>query len=1523
MQHFVANKPVKLVTDKSEFNVLPDEATFLRGYRINFNKNQNKSGEEGGNAGVGTGVNSTVEACPTLLLPPGINKTIGAGSCTETNHFYLMNWNSNNLHGIYRISGDTLLSEIIMVDARLMFSIDPKNFIAQHRMTFRVVYNSGDGKKREIKEIIMNYTDGNQWQRWINILSAIATKGYNATDFPYYTLHKPHYDFEEFIDWPMRQPMFCPAVTAVPSSDSDVGKPNNLIDKSIQFAIVAYYTDGRTSFLSPFSAPYIFEKTNCISGSTGATRCLDLKIYAGGAHVEAIRLLQRNCGGDWRVYDTIKRFTTSGVNDPVVIGNKYWLRTNPWAGLSYSAEENTFTYRYCGDKECTDYSVTDAIISENNMPLLSNAMTPAGDAILLSNNLYGYPNISNEIINSFKLDVVHNQDNASCPVKLVTIKLYAYMSRQDKYNQLVWKRGSESKDIRFGSAGNGKRVTTKKYSFFEYESDYFNLKLGEKEGFICYLAGTNYSAIGKQVLFNHGDISDVGVIDLNSVEQTDAVANIIDNSIGYYLQEFTFVVPAGNYIARIASHTAEPTGDYQKTSTYVAGRVDGRAMNSRGADSGSINRSKEVPINVCDGVDQSYLKDCFYIFIPWKNDLDKSQDIGRFIDGYLYEDSTDKIAVEYFAHEQTHGGAPYVHNGGYTDHNGFFYISAAGGAANRAEVNFSGRYNCEYRQYLFQTTIGGNAQGFYPNQIKTIKGAVGAYGPCNRILIKGSVKDCITGIAMVGIGVTLEGTQTYYTNGDGNFEVIAHRIPNGSRINRIYFNSGENCQISSCDCTCVPTEDYTDANIACNNCEEVIYPITFYKRVKTNGGLRSSLKDGGRYGVPIRIFDISGRATFSTVIAYKDIPTVMEYGSISPAKISWILMGNPVFPSWAKYLTFGITNNLNNKRYLQWVGDKIEFLDVNGETTSTGNGAILAKLTIQSLLDFNVANNFSTNATYQFVAGDKIRFYDDGKGNYFKPDPIKGYMDFIIRGTDFDTVADTTTDEAPDGKTLIIDFDERLLPLKDGCGFWIEIISPRDCADLESYGEICGTIPIVAGKLMQVGGELNAFDTYYISRKISITGCTGKAQSHPFASQSPSDYWGKNCSSFGRISFKDDQAEQKWYEDDVIKSDDYVNEGRVNGLGTFRVENRRNYKGNEWGGVVAIHAERGLVFFLCQNDWFVANYQQNFIRSTAQGLVVADINTNLGDPDQKVGNNFGCDYEDTATVQFFNGQCVWLDAKNSGIIVMNYQSVADISLQGVKSYFINKLKYISQYNKALAPADYLANLFEKVAGIDPEHNKYFITFRPRKNLSTSPIDFINNERDFFVDMQETLEFDLTAKEWTGSSSWAPEFYAQLKESITGTEMISFYGGRPHFHNSKNVRTVNQVYGVKTDMVIQIVQGKVEPDESKDKLYQSIAVDKNGPQMYVDSLVTNTPTLYSYVPIPFMIKKANIYFASLLRNMNVYQEKSNPVESTLHDGSPLTGMWTKITLVIDPKNMDKYGELNYIWLRYSPQEKTRK
>ncbi|MGK3945839.1 hypothetical protein ABK046_46780, partial [Streptomyces caeruleatus] len=83
--------------------------------------------------------------------------------------------------------------------------------------------------KGEIIEKYLLYTDGNTPHKWIDVIAAIKTDGFNDNVYPYFKLQPPHFDREELIAWAVRSPMVAPKAKLLPNNLLSTNKQNNLV----------------------------------------------------------------------------------------------------------------------------------------------------------------------------------------------------------------------------------------------------------------------------------------------------------------------------------------------------------------------------------------------------------------------------------------------------------------------------------------------------------------------------------------------------------------------------------------------------------------------------------------------------------------------------------------------------------------------------------------------------------------------------------------------------------------------------------------------------------------------------------------------------------------------------------------------------------------------------------------------------------------------------------------------------------------------------------------------------------------------------------------------------------------------------------------------------------------------------------------------------------------------------------------------------------------------------------------------
>ncbi len=1587
------NKPLFINTDASLKNIKPEEALFIKDVEISVNKNGNQTtgtanpSGEGQNEFVLTPVKSN-KLVPNYLLPTiGFNKNIGSFECKQTNEAYDFTYNSEGQHCIHVINGNDGSVKRILYPY-LNFTDDQEGYISDNRCILRVIRNA----QNEIIEKILMFTDYRGWQKWVNTLAAIESDSFNDVTYPYWVTKQPHFDRRELVEWPPRPPMFQPILTPIQNTLADKGTPNRILDMAIEVCIQFINTDGRETSVSPYSLPAITKTTDFLSSPDLIPKKYLIKLQAGSPLTEKINIfirvttktadsdLQRTFSS-WFLYDTIYKFQQSRNN--VVIGTRYWERTGAWSGFNYDSDFNTIEYIF--DNTKAGIPVDQKIFRpENDMPQVSCALADAGDAAFLSNNRHQYDNFSTDVTDKFNISVVYNQGDGCMP-KLNNLRLYIIAVR-DRLNvdtgdtitpaipngwlpQVGYYVGDD-KQFRFGGWG----VENDVLKFDVEESKQFGLDFADRTGFVCYLKGTPYFSTCEWMSADANAnfaFTDLPEIDALSEADRDTVATLNTGS-RFIVGVFNFTVPAGRYDACIGRHNVPSDQDYQGQSTYVLGIGNSRAGLSIPNGSGGIAKYtlppailvtnlKEIEVDCTAGdVDvwgRGVEGDLFYVYCPFQGGASGGGNNYSLVEGYLQEDKLSRIPVEYFSYESEAGGADRFTNGVITDKNGFYFSYKWFTQFSAQRIRFQDKIDCgATSDFTINQPIAnhwGQPTAFYFSSYHS-----GYVGVANRVLIRGTITNT-GGIPLSRISVSITGGATDYTDDNGNFQLVVHNGLVTPRVSNIYINAGGNFTINMPGCLPVPvfiydeTSSYYPACVVCNpntdTCSDRVYGLAIDLAIEAKSGEIQSLKSGAPYIVDVVGHDLAGRQTYCNRIAVPQVPSFPNrpsggniYGSsFLMALIGQLRLNLSQSTIDIAYISFYVSKNQKYNKYLQWVGDKIEFLDQNGNVTTNIQTADIVRINIQSLLDTNIQNNFTLLSTYQFVINDRLRIFDNGDGVLFDTATYGDVIDVEIQGTNYNQAAinanlvvppvntvlnNASQSVAPDPTTLYVKYDSRFDKLNGKTGFWIELYTPELTHEILNFGEASRTtIPIIQGEMQDYtgGGQSNPqyvpitqmpiqyWDTYFLRR--TIIGL-GKYISHPFESPNISDVWGVNGISSGRSNYENPEARQQFWVTDVIKSDVFITNGVKNGMATFygaapNTGNRKTYKRLWAGGIIAMRNAGNLVFILQEKGWFTAAFNAQLLRVGKEGqLQTVNLSDALSEPNPNFGR-YGCDYADVATV-FFDGQtAIWYDSAKSALAESNWQQEVDLTdlsedgrSIGISSYYNAKSQACKAYNIGKANKDKI----DVVIGYDSYRKQLYQTWRPRRNNSTNPLAFINNRRDYSVLFQETLVFDMQLRRWLRTTGLCAESYGRLSGNLHSQEMLAFKNGAAYFQNSDDVTTWLNFFGVYVRPCIKFV---VNDKSDLVKILKNLKADCNPTKVVADLIYTEAPHSFSYIPLSWTIEKEQMEYMPALRDMASYPKAGNGYSSMLMDGKPVLGSWISIRVLPEAAAEGQYFELN--------------
>ena len=799
---------------------------------------------------------------------------------------------------------------------------------------------------------------------------------------------------------------------------------------------------------------------------------------------------------------------------------------------------------------------------------------------------------------------------------------------------------------------------------------------------------------------------------------------------------------------------------------------------------------------------------------------------------------------------------------------------------------------------------------------------------CTRVTIKGTLKDQ-DGKSLVGVTVGYVGSQFVRTGGFGKFKIIVHQNLTYSRCDDLLIsNSGSSCTVACIGgngkMCCAETQE----NIClppCINCDEAIVDTgekIFQKINFTDKGFR------GRYGVGVVGWDVYGRIVTGGVNFIKNIDTSMCWEK--HPKIKWYWNGSQLLPDEVKYISFFTTKNLYGT-YLQWVAKKFELLDENGDVTTNKGKALSVAIDISSLLQYNADNQFKTLAIYGFVEGDILRIIEDCDspivyriiGTTFgtlRNASDRLQQEISVSNNNGDTATVKTNFATSNGGTIIIPYDTQLDDILSKCNIKIEINRPYNCiSENENYFEACCMLPVQNGMpilenccsgIEESGCELNVWDVYKIFRRYpKNVKCKGNnPNDDAYFSSNITDMWGENVSSFGRIGIKNPYAKRLWNMSMVIQSNAFINSGVINGLGTFWRENSKIYDVQNFGGIQAMFSYRNMVGFICENDYFIADYKVPYLKNTGDKIVISNLDDNLGNAKQKTSDRYGALQIDTSSIIEQNG-LVYFYSKGQYILT-DFNKAIIASDMGMSGYFSSKHQYMNDVNTKMTKNELDRFGWEVLSGYDTSKNTAILTMRPRVGISTNDLSYVNEEREQRIDVGETIMYNHELKGWINFRGYIPEMYGRLQNSKSGQQLVSFIKGEPYLHN-KVSNGYGEIYGNINESVIELPLQNIA---DKVKVLLSMTQENNQQPLFVDRIITNEVNSFSYLPKAFWIKKENIHYGAVNRDMSSYFDSNFMQQSTYFEGKRVFGNYAFIRFVVAGIDIGKYFEIaNFLLL----------
>jgi hypothetical protein len=1123
---------------------------------------------------------------------------------------------------------------------------------------------------------------------------AIATDSFNETTFPFFARNESDFDREEFIQLGLAQPRDFITFTKIAPATGDDVKTNLINYQGLQFRCRYVDVWGRTSDYGKISDMFL----NTLGGlcqSSALARGITLTIPAGCSIVDKIEILVRKWDGnvkglsvetDWYLYDTVDKYQYNLPTDA-------WYERTFIPALNYNNTNNTIDYPFYNDKQWLPVDVKLTNRNFNPLAITASTVFPLNRSIGMARLRKGFFPLDDTELEKLNF-TVDGPENTGCasqtPQRKLTVWAIIFNPSDGVSVSIRPKNGS----IVFGNADC--------YGRENNPFIYGQVLPTNQEGIIGSLAGTPYYQISQQYRYDRvtGKSEYVGVI----------FDDLGDPGRYVPLQKWEFNVTPGKYKFWVASHQASPADDFQKTSTRFVGLTD----ISRLGDIITIQR--EVIVDLCTE-DKELIQNPIMIFDMSK--AGKGCDIvdrNSAVEGYLYEDEINKLPIEMAAViDNVHGSF----NCNYTDHNGFYWCFTTNYGL---EVSLRGYKSCAADQEMAKSDRAFDNGGAHYrfNKLFAYKGLV-PYPVGDRYVVKGIIRLCGAGAGIGGALVALEGAGVAVTLEDGSFTIPAHFIGNteNSREAKLIYSQRGSCQLVNCagDCS------------YCINDVATISPICI---VGTQGevdkpAVEFSLKNfskrgphmGGKYQGGIVVEDWLGRQTFVQTKKKHifEIPTIQETGIWGFSTIKFDMTGI-VFPLSTKRVTFYISENLNEDDYLNWVADKIEYVDNTGNINNVSPSFI--RLYYKSLNEYNKQNNFSTTTTWEVIpegktlpiAGDEIEIIAKGDGTLFT-ERIRSLV---------------TYDSA--GQYIQIEFKQELAGLTNNSLF--RFVRTGKTNNFPFFYELPPMIKVTAGIPAIVTGTLNLKDAYLIYRQIpvpvdvkipdpndstkTITVTQNELRSYPFPFEhhSPSDLWGDHCWNKGRVSTQNPYEKQLFLKTGIDVSGALASSGILNNLNFIDEAKQVLFDEQEWGGILAGITEISTLLVICEHDNFIVAFDDNRVYTNSDGTIqTISGSKQFGRPDRKIGSNYGCQMWDINTITKEKGKVVYIDSSEAALVVHNFSAAMDISDEaGIKGWLTSKIKYIASFNSFAGAKKYFHSV------IDPKTKKYFLS-DSRQNIYSS------------------------------------------------------------------------------------------------------------------------------------------------------------------------------------------------------------
>lgn len=1252
---------------------------------------------------------------------------------------------------------------------------------------------------------------------------------------------------EQVIDAIKYPPLYPPICEFKTDSTKNV---NLLEEKLYQVKARYFYDDKEASAFSPISLPVLPK------GEFG--NYIEIQIPKGSEEVTQLEIAVR-LGNNSDFVSIIKQ----KVDKFAVNGNYY-------------------VYEFYNDKTYNVISIPESNKLYDNVPRIARAQEYTKDRLFYGNILEGYNNVDVDASINISFNDVPEPNKNTIKGTLSIMNPFVLDNTYDTF-QPIYK--DSNGNIVWGGYDNFNQIGN---------PTQFGQKL-PLEGFVVYLAGTDYYAITKQVLIdaskqdpNTGvyttqDKSYIrGQIEGNSNSSIDFYGENRDSRVWSYF-EFNDI-PDGEYILRVASHKTtqadllSPDRRYQKTSTNTVrvNGVDGATEATVVVSGGQIVHLRRTEIADLVEAGVAFSND-IHTLTGYVTDSDNLVDdtVNSFLDSSRITSCYAGIDISGLPSLNSKGVSIIQNNfikainglgrGLRTDHNGYFFGFREGSIPTIQGLKCGAYLSSSYAYY----DINDTGDPATPNP------SLGS-GKTAEVVIRNltnNIKDYSRDEALITVvdsngnsvsdaAVVIGGGETYYTDSNGVALCKIYAYTPGQSGATSFTQTS--FRVYTTDLSIVsPTIQYYAEYIGKGFRNELEQdPLTYPDFVVTflfDVG-RSFLRRGGTYQYGIVYYDRANRSgltnTEDPMKIYIPYYTEEIGGSFftSAPTVSWEIRNYA--PSWATHYQWVRTKDMSVNSYIQWASDSINITDTTIEVDMTNLSSDYADAYPSMVL------------TNDFKAGDRMLLIGDSNGNRFN----KFYNLKVL---------------SQQGGIVTVEKPSDLPSISSG--LWFEIFSPKLQEDSYLYyeiSEVFDVIPTVDGSGNTVyvhqgqtqdqsgtnpigtpaSGVFGSGDAYYRERSIPLGSGIFRASIN---SAYLSDFYDSNVSDIGRPNLVDSEYGEVWRPTTIYYSQKFIPETNINGLNSFFNVSFESYN-RRYGGIRKLFAYQDRLDCIQEQRTSKILVEENVIYDQFDKGTVGASEKVLSQAMYYEGNYGTLNPE---SFSFNEGRRYFFDIINGKVLRLSTDGFTPISDNLMHSYFESKSNFYSVFN--IIPkvwgvfdemnSEYVLSFGEasRPEGFTPDElalvssqadtirevrdgleYTFYITYSQNtdgvetvftviRDIQNGTYRIESNAADITLDRQRLLSIPQEVISFSEETKSWVTFYTFNPQCMgrVGIMFLSFSNGRCFLHNTNKTR--NNFYGVSEPSEIWVAFNQ-EPD--KVKVFNNIAEESDG-IWYADEIVT--------------------------------------------------------------------------------------